>query len=257
MRNTIHFTGIFALLMIFTSCLDGPKSKEPYTITRTIDKAILDPDVSREMRKVLVTEVIPGEKYTYAQVREEDHTFWISTQKMELKPGDIYYFNESILRTDFESKELKRVFDTMYLVTSMVAEAHGKDMHGFSKDPIDQEQVKIIQKSIAEEQDSTAVFAGQIKIADLVDNPQKYEGKKVELKGAVTKVNEGIMGRNWIHLQDGSKDSYDLVITTLEPVKKGKTITVRAIVRLNVDLGSGYSYPILLENGAILDTSFH
>ncbi|GGD57898.1 GW dipeptide domain-containing protein [Muriicola marianensis] len=257
MKPLLRPTGIFIALIIFTSCLDGPKSKEPYTITRTLDKSILDPDVSREMRKVEVTEVISGDKYNYALVKEDDRSFWISTQKKEIKTGDIYYFNESILKTNFESKELSRVFDTLYLVTSLVPEAHGQDMHGFSKSPIDQEQVKTIEKSIADQQDSSAVFSGRIKIADLVDNPEKYEGKKVELKGAVTKVNEGIMGRNWIHLQDGSKDSYDLVITTSEPVKKGKTITVRALVQLNVDLGSGYSYPILLENGSILKTSFH
>ena len=58
---------------------------------------------------------------------------------------------------------------------------------------------------------------------------------------------------NWIHLKDGSQDDYDLVITTKEITQKGTTITIRAIVALNKDFGSGYMYPILLENGRILD----
>ncbi|NNC61421.1 MAG: hypothetical protein HKO11_03740, partial [Eudoraea sp.] len=89
-------------------------------------------------------------------------------------------------------------------------------------------------------------------IADLVADPEKYAGKKIELKGMCTKVNIGIMGRNWVHLQDGSKDDYDLVITTSEMVDKDKEVTIRGIVKLNIDLGSGYSYPILVENGKLM-----
>lgn len=251
MKNAIQLLGTLFFLIFLTSCLDGPKSREPYTITKTIDKAILDPDVSRTMHKIEISEVLPGNRYLYALVEENGRQFWISTGKKDVKKGESYYYTESILKTQFESKEHNRVFDTLYLVTELVPESHGQDMHGFSSSPIDGEQVQIIKKSMIKEQDSAAVFAGRIKIAELVDNPDKYAGKKVELTGVCTKVNAGIMGRNWLHLKDGSRDSYDLVITSPEMAEKGSEITIRAIVRLNVDLGSGYSYPILLENGVI------
>ena len=251
MKNAIRLLGTIFFLITLTSCLDGPKSREPYTITKTLDKAILDPDVSRTMHKVEVSEVIPGNKYVYVLVEENGRQFWISTGMKELNEGETYYYTESILKTQFESKEHNRVFDTLYLVTELVPASHGQDMHGFNASAMDEEQVQIIKKSIVKEQDSSAVFAGPVKIAELVDNPEKYAGKKVELTGVCTKINAGIMGRNWLHLKDGSRDSYDLVVTSNDMPEKGSEITLRAIVRLNVDLGSGYSYPILLENGVI------
>ena len=252
MKKIMHITGFFVILISLNACLDGPKSREPYTITRTIDKSILDPDVSRKMHKVVVKEVIPGNKYVYVLVEEDGRSFWISSGMQELKKGETYYYSESILKTGFESKEHKRVFDTLYLVTTLVPEAHGQDMHSFNPGSSDKEQLEIVKKSIVEEEDSTAVFAGRIRIADLVDDPEKYAGKKVELKGLCSKVNPGIMGRNWLHLQDGSKDDYDLVITSSETVEKGAEVTIRGLVKLNVDLGSGYAYPILVENGVIV-----
>jgi hypothetical protein len=252
MKKAIQLSGTLFFLVFLTSCLDGPKSREPYTITRTIDKAILDPDVSRAMHKVVISEVIPGSKYVYVLVEENGRQFWISTAKKELNTGETYYYTESILKTAFESKEHNRIFDTLYLVTELVSASHGEQMHGFSTEGADKEQLEIVRQSIASEQDSTSEFAGRIRISDLVDDPEKYEGKKVELKGLCSKVNPGIMGRNWLHLQDGSKDSYDLVITTDEIVEKGSQITIRGVVKLHVDLGSGYVYPILVENGALV-----
>ena len=60
------------------------------------------------------------------------------------------------------------------------------------------------------------------------------------------------MGRNWIHIKDGSKDDYDLVITSNTFVKEGSMITIKATVTLNKDFGAGYKYDLILENGIII-----
>ncbi len=60
------------------------------------------------------------------------------------------------------------------------------------------------------------------------------------------------MSRNWIHLQDGSKDDFDMVITTNTFVPEGKQITIRAVVSLNRDFGAGYKYDLILENGTLV-----
>ena len=91
-----------------------------------------------------------------------------------------------------------------------------------------------------------------IKIADLVANPKKYEGKYVQISGTCSKVNANILGKNWIHLQDGSKDDYDLVVTSTDLVKEGDTVTMKALVSLNKDIGAGYVYDIILEEGTVV-----
>jgi hypothetical protein len=93
---------------------------------------------------------------------------------------------------------------------------------------------------------------GSVKISDLVKNAQQYEGQKVQIDGVCTKINLGIMNRNWIHLKDGSMDDYDLVVTSNEDVPVGSKVTIQADVVLNKDFGAGYKYELILENGVLV-----
>ena len=44
---------------------------------------------------------------------------------------------------------------------------------------------------------------GCVKISDLFSGKKTYEGKVIRITGKVTKFNAGIMGKNWVHIQDG------------------------------------------------------
>jgi hypothetical protein len=94
---------------------------------------------------------------------------------------------------------------------------------------------------------------GSIKIAEIVANPNKYEGMTVQITGKCVKVNPNIMERNWIHLQDGSMDDFDLVVTSNTFVPEGMVVTIRALVSLNRDFGAGYRYDLILENGIVIE----
>jgi len=62
------------------------------------------------------------------------------------------------------------------------------------------------------------------------------------------------MGRNWIHIQDGtgSNNDFDLMITSPDSVKTGDIVVIEGTVEINQDFGAGYSYPVMLSNGKIL-----
>ena len=94
--------------------------------------------------------------------------------------------------------------------------------------------------------------ATRLSIAELLEDPAAFEGKVVELTATCTKINEGILQRNWLHLADGTADNRDLVVTSADATDPGSEITIRAVVRLNRDFGAGYSYDVLLEEGVIL-----
>ncbi|MHC4961738.1 MAG: OB-fold nucleic acid binding domain-containing protein, partial [Planctomycetota bacterium] len=81
-------------------------------------------------------------------------------------------------------------------------------------------------------------------------NRTAYANTVVRIKGQVTKVNLGIMGKNWIHLQDGTGDtgSNDLLVTTQETVTLGDIVIFEGTIALNKDFGSGYSYEVLMED---------
>ena len=80
-------------------------------------------------------------------------------------------------------------------------------------------------------------------------------GKEIAVQGKVVKVNNGIMQRNFVHVQDGSGDaasgSNNLIITSKQTAAPGQTAKVVGKVTLNRDFGMGYSYPLLIEEGVI------
>jgi len=61
------------------------------------------------------------------------------------------------------------------------------------------------------------------------------------------------MNKNWIHLQDGTKDNddYDLIITSNVGTKVGDVITIKGKVFLDKDFGHGYFYKLIIEEGTI------
>lgn len=93
-----------------------------------------------------------------------------------------------------------------------------------------------------------------IKISDLLANKKTYSGKTIKVTGQVTKYNPEIMGKNWIHIQDGSEfqGGFDLTITTDQQVSVGDTVTFEGIIALDKDFGYGYYYNVLMEDGKLI-----
>ena len=90
-----------------------------------------------------------------------------------------------------------------------------------------------------------------ITIAKLLADKKSFSGKVVKIRGHVTKFNPEIMGKNWVHIQDGTEfeGGYDLTITTDTKVSVGETVTFEGKVTIDKDFGYGYFYNILLEEG--------
>ncbi len=94
---------------------------------------------------------------------------------------------------------------------------------------------------------------GCLSIAKLIETKQNVSGKVIKVKGSVTKFNPQIMGKNWIHIQDGSEfqGTFDLTITTDQEVTLGQIVTFQGKIALDKDFGYGYSYKVLMEEGKI------
>lgn len=92
-------------------------------------------------------------------------------------------------------------------------------------------------------------------VANLNQNKAGLGGKTISAQGKVVKVNNGIMGRNFVHVQDGSGDAAkgtnNLVVTSKQTAAVGDQVTISGVVVLNRDFGMGYSYPLLIEDATI------
>ncbi len=250
----MNYLVIVVIVIFFTGCNNDPKGSndddsDGYTkiIEEITEKQSssnkMNPVVNNRMHQVKVKEILAATKYLYLLVQENNEEFWIAVRKQDIQIGETYFYNGGLLKTNFKSNEHDKVFDKIYLVTSLVKSNHGD--HG-DKKKLELEGSKIVKNN------KTPEVKGSVKISELVNNQKKYEGKTIQISGRCSKTNPNIMGRNWIHIKDGSMDNYDLVITSDHFVKEGSMVTIKAKVTLNKDFGAGYSYKLILEDGIII-----
>lgn len=81
----------------------------------------------------------------------------------------------------------------------------------------------------------------------------QLKGKQVAFKGKVVKVNNNIMKKNFLHIQDGTgKDgTNDVTVTSAQTAKEGDVVSIVGKVMLDRDFGSGYTYPLIIEDAVI------
>ncbi len=90
-------------------------------------------------------------------------------------------------------------------------------------------------------------------IAELYARRAVLKDKRVSVRGKVVKATDGVLGKNWLHLQDGtgSGPTGDLAVTSDSTAKVGDVVVVTGMMHLDRDLGSGYRYDILLEDAEL------
>ncbi len=90
-------------------------------------------------------------------------------------------------------------------------------------------------------------------VREVYQEKVKLKGKRVTLRGKVVKYHEAIMGKNWLHLRDGTgKDpANDLTVTTQAKAKVGDTVLVEGTVMLDKDFGAGYTYDVIIEEAKV------
>jgi len=91
-------------------------------------------------------------------------------------------------------------------------------------------------------------------IAELFAQRQALENQTVTVRGKVVKYTPGVMGKNWIHLRDGTgtpgKDN-DVTVTTQDPAARGEVIVVQGRVALDQNIGMGTPYPIIVQDARV------
>lgn len=229
------------LALIMTSCMEGNKSG----------------DAGSDNQKAVVKEVIQTSSYTYLRVDKNNEEQWIAVDKMDAGEGDIVYYEEEMEMKNFKSPELGRTFESVYFIAEISNQPIKHDMpggvHGGMGGDMQgtQPQKPVLSKlDIMIEQPE-----GGTTIANLYAKRDKYGGKMVTVRGQVTKVNESIMGTNWVHLQDGTADgdNFDLTITTQDAHDVGEVVTYSGILSLDKDFGAGYFYALIVEDAVVLE----
>jgi hypothetical protein len=211
--------------------------------------------------KGTVLERLDAAPYSYLRIKGETGEVWAAVPKTEIDKGADVVVSGAMPMQDFESKTLKRKFDVVYFGTMGGAEPPGAPaamaepgapspasmaaQHAAAAaGPSDVGNVKVAKATGPDARTVAEVFAQRTALKE----------KPVTIRAKVVKYNEGIMGRNWIHIRDGSgtagKDN-DLTVTTTEKASVGDVVLVTGTVRVEKDFGAGYSYPVIIEDAKL------
>ncbi len=232
-----QFIGSIVIMLTLMSCQNNNTKQPAENLGNT--------------HKVTVLDVLQTNNYTYLYVKENGVDLWLAVPKTTAQRDDVLYYDGGMLMTNFHSKELNRDFDKVLFLdgirktlkpeTADVSNMHGSKMSKNIIPKINKEEVNI------------KPVSGSISIEDLYKNKTKFANKTVTIKGKVTKFNEAIMNKNWVHIQDGTEfnGNFDLTVTTQAVVKVGDTVIFKGKIALDKDFGYGYSYKVLMEDGIL------
>lgn len=217
---------LFAI--IFAGCGNNEEQKP---------RAQMDPN----SHEVYVKEVLQAKSYTYLYVEDWDDFYWIAIAKNQVKVGETLYYKDALEMNNFRSEDLDRTFDKVMFIDELRKEPYTISAPVMATSP----------KAAAGKNLDISIepAEGGITIAELYSNKSDYENKTVIISGQVTKFNANIMGKNWVHIQDGTEfgENFDLTVTTDTEVKVGQKVIFEGSITLDKDFGSGYKYDVLME----------
>jgi len=187
--------------------------------------------------KVLETMTSGG--YTYALIEKDGKKMWIASPATNLTVGQEVSFMAGVDMGAFESRTLKRKFDDIIFSAGLVGQV---SMGNSAAAAQATEQIKV----------EKAQGPNAYTINELINNIDKLDKQAVVVKGKVIKVSEAIMGKNWVHIKDGSgPEKEKIVVTSKDLPKVGDVVTVSGTLYKNKDFGSGYKYAVIIEEAII------
>jgi len=199
-----------------------------------------------------VTETMDAAGYTYLQVDTGTEKIWAAAPKFDVKVGDAVVVPEGMAMKDYHSKTLDRDFPVVYFVNAVMVGGAEAALSPKAEMPQGHPNP---QAAPATEVDLSGIKAaeGGKTVAQIYADPAGLAGKSVTLRGKVVKYNGGIMGKNWLHVQDGTgaEGTNDLTVTTSSEAKVGDTVLVSGVLATDKDFGYGYKYSVLIEDAKV------
>jgi hypothetical protein len=251
---------------------EGTKGNDDFLMKRAHSKrpavdpapaAVAAPEVKTAPKPELLTgkvvEKHDGGGYSYFLLENDGKKTWVAAPPTAGKVGDVMSFQPGFEMKEFKSKALDKTFSSIMFTDGVVQEDAKLDPEQVKKkahEVLKQETAKPVGQDgkpldLAVEK-STA--PNGYTVAELYEKSGALNGKEVVVTGKVVKVSKQIMGKNWVHLQDGSGDTASgtnkLVTTTQDVVVVGDVVTATGKLAKDKDFGGGYQYAVIVEEAS-------
>ena len=256
MRSPILLSALFLL-----ACNRKPALiAKPATAMPTAEAATqTQPSLRNVSGKVL--ERIDTGTYSYLRLDTLGGEQWAAVPKCESKAGDDVVVANAMPMDGFESKTLGRKFERIVFgvlqgpsgpaAAAPAPSPHGQmaEGHGGGK-PASAPAADLGPIAVAR-----ATGPGAATVAEVFAKKAALADKPVRVHAKVVKVLPGIMGKNWLHVRDGSgsadKNDNDLTVTTQDVATVGSVVLVEGTVRADKDFGSGYKFSAIVEDAKV------
>ncbi len=182
--------------------------------------------------------------YTYLRIKTASGETWAAVPTSVVKLGSQVGIANPVTMQNFESKTLNKRFDK--IVFGQILDPLAKPAAPANAAPASAPAITTVAKAVGPEART---------VAEVVTGKAGLKDKTVLVHGQVVKASTGILGKNWLHLRDGSGSAvagtHDVLVTTLDNAAVGDIVNARGKVRTDVDLGSGYAYAVLIEDASL------
>lgn len=216
-----------------------------------------------------VLETMSGAGYTYLLVEEGQEKTWVAVPESKVAVGQAVAVQPGMVMKGFESKALNKTFDEIVFSPGLEESAAsavegGMPTRAAQPDaPVDEATLEAMSggstKAVVPAKDALKVEKAEGGNGRTVEQcfaeAEQLKGQKVKVRGKVVKFTPQIMGKNWIHLQDGSgdpmKNTHDLVVTTSETAEKDAVVVAEGVLSKDKDFGAGYRYAAIIEDAKL------
>jgi hypothetical protein len=225
------------------------------TLAWAVETPAAAPATSAIVLQGKVLEVKDVGNYSYLRLNTKDGELWAAVMKVPVEKGSTVTIENGSMMSNFESKSLKKTFPTILFGTlggNTAATAPNGHGGGAASPPLPAagKQGASTDAPVAKASGTDART-----VAEIVTRRAELKDKPVLVRGRVVKYNQGIMGKNWIHLSDGTGSAADktndILVTSASETNVGDIVTVQGTVRTDKDFGSGYVYKVLIEAASL------
>ncbi len=212
-----------------------------------------------------VAETMDAGGYTYVLVDTGSNKIWAAAPQFPVKKGDAVAVPDAMPMTGFHSRTLNRDFDVVYFAGAISVNGTNPAaatlppghpaIDGGAGGQLPPNHPPMAGATEPPKLDFTDLkpAEGGKTVAEIYAASEQLAGKLVKVRGKVVKYNAEIMGRNWLHIQDGtgSVSGNDLLVTSDGRAKLGDTVVVVGTVATNRDFGAGYKYRVMVEDAKV------
>lgn len=252
MRSALQSLTILILSSIFlTACGEAgttqvaegnsPPASQPGTSTAGIQGKVL--------------QTMDSGGYTYVQLQAGGGEIWAAGPIIAIKIGDEITAVGAMEMKNFHSMTLDRTFESLWFANKLVkaGEATAIAGDGIGAAPAGASSHGAPVVGLVVEAGSIPKAENGYFVAELFAKRKDLSMQQVSMRGKVVKFNSRIMGKNWLHVQDGTggPGANDLTVTCDAVAKVGDIVLVRGSLVLDKDFGAGYKYDVMIEDAQI------